>query len=66
MLTSTRVFDWGDALMIVEPETFIQWHRHAFRMFWHWKSRKPGRLPVPKNMRELVRQMDRDNPTWGE
>jgi hypothetical protein len=52
--------------MIVKPETFIKWHRSAFRMLWRWKSRKHGRPALPKNIRDLVRQMERDNPTWGE
>ena len=47
-------------------DTFIKWHRTAFRMFWRWKSRKEGRPALPKNLRELIRQMDRENPTWGE
>ncbi|MEP6871945.1 MAG: helix-turn-helix domain-containing protein, partial [Anaerolineaceae bacterium] len=66
MLALVRFFDWREALMIVKPATFIKWHRTAFRTFWGWKSQKRGRPPLPKNMRELVRQMDRDNPTWGE
>ena len=35
-------------------------------MFWRWKSRKTGRPPLPKNLKELIREMARDNPTWGE
>ena len=35
-------------------------------MFWRWKSRKRGRPPLPKNIRELILEMDRQNPTWGE
>jgi len=66
MIALARFFDWRDALIIVKPETFIKWHRTAFRMFWRWKSRKHGRPPLPKNLRELIRQMDRENPTWGE
>ena len=53
-------------LVIVKPETFIKWHRTAFRAFWRWKSRQRGRPPLPKNLRELIREMDRANPTWGE
>jgi hypothetical protein len=52
--------------MIVKPETFLKWQRTAFRMFWRWKSRNRGRPPLPKNIRELVRQMDHDNPTCCE
>ena len=66
MIALARFFDWRDALVIVKPETFIKWHRTAFRMFWRWKSRKRGRPALPRNLRELIRQMDRENPTWGE
>jgi hypothetical protein len=49
-----------------QPETFLEWHRTAFKTFWRWKSRKRGRPALPKNLRELVRRMACDNPTWGE
>jgi putative transposase len=52
--------------VIVKPETFLRWHRTAFQMFWRWRSRKRGRPALPDNLRELVRQMARENPTWGE
>jgi putative transposase len=66
LLALARFFDWRDTLAIVKPETFIKWHRTAFRMFWRWKSRKTGRPPLPKHLKELIREMDRNNPTWGE
>ena len=50
----------------MKPETFVKWHRTAFKMFWRWRSRKRGRPALPKNICELVRQMARENPTWGE
>ena len=36
-------------------------------MFWTWKVRhvKPGRPAVPREVRDLIRQMSRDNPLWG-
>jgi hypothetical protein len=66
MVALARFFDWRDALAIVKPETFLRWHRSAFKTFWRWKSRKPGRPALPKDLRELVRRMARENPTWGE
>jgi len=59
--------DWRSALVIVKPETIIAWHRKGFRLFWTWKVRRgrPGRPPVPKDVRELIRKMSRDNPLWG-
>jgi len=51
--------------VIVKPATLIGWHRHAFRLFWRWKSR-PGRLRIPVELRQLIARMVRENPTWGE
>ena len=66
MITLAKFFDWRNALAIVKPETFVGWQRTAFKLFWRWKSRKPGRPALPKNLRELICQMARENPTWGE
>ena len=59
--------DWRSALVIVKPETVIGWHRKGFRLFWTWKVRhgQPGRPPVSKEMRQLIRKMSRENPLWG-
>ena len=61
-----KLFAWRDALVIVKPDTFVRWHREAFGLFWRWKSRPSGRPALPRNIRTLIRQMDRENPTWGE
>jgi putative transposase len=58
-------FDWRQALSVVQPETFIRWHREGFHLFWRWKSR-PGRPPIPSELQALIRQMARENPTWGQ
>jgi putative transposase len=59
--------DWRSALVIVKPETVVAWHRKAFRVFWTWKIRRgqPGRPSIPKNVRDLIRTMSRENPLWG-
>ncbi len=57
--------DWPQALAIVQPETLIRWHRKGFKLFWSWKSR-PGRPRLPRNIRELIARMARENPTWGQ
>ena len=61
----SRFFDWKSALVVVKPETLIGWHRKAFRLFWRWKSR-PGRRLIPLDLRQIIVQMVRENPTWGE
>ena len=60
-----RWFDWRHALAVVQPETFLRWHRRGFRLFWRWKSR-PGRPPLPAELQALIRRMAHENPTWGE
>jgi putative transposase len=60
-----RWFDWRQALTVVQPATFLRWHRQGFRLFWRWKS-TPGRPPIPADLQALIRRMARENPTWGE
>jgi transposase InsO family protein len=60
-----RWFDWLPVLAVVQPKTFLRWHRQGFRLFWRWKSR-PGRPRIPAELQALVRQMAQDNPTWGQ
>jgi hypothetical protein len=56
---------WTDALIIVQPETVVSWHRAGFRLLWRWRSRSPGRPKVTKEIRELIRRMKAENPRWG-
>ena len=57
---------WRSALHIVRPETVLAWHRHGFRLFWTWKSRRrTGRPGVPADVRALIREMSTMNPLWG-
>jgi putative transposase len=59
--------DWRSSVFFVQPSTVIGWHRKGFRLFWTWKVRcgKPGRPAVPKDIRDLIRRMSRENPLWG-
>jgi putative transposase len=58
---------WREAIHIVSPDTVVAWHRRGFGLYWHWRSR-PGRLGRPaisRDVRELIRQIQRANPLWG-
>ncbi len=59
--------NWREVVVIVKPETVIGWHRKGFRLFWIWKSRRrrDGRPTVPREVRDLIRRMSRENPLWG-
>jgi len=61
-----RSINWRQLLVVVRPETLVRWHREGFRLFWRWKSRRPGRPPIPKDVQDLIADMARANRTWGE
>jgi hypothetical protein len=65
MVWLSHWFDWRQALVRVQPQTFIRWHRQGFRLFWRWKSRA-GRPPLPAELQALIGRTAADNPTWGE
>ena len=55
-----------DAIIIVQPETAIRWHRRGFRAHWRWKSRRVvGRPRIDCEIRARIRRMSRENPLWG-
>ncbi len=58
---------WRSALLIVQPDTVVAWHRQGFRLYWRWKSRtgKVGRPRIDAEVRNLIRCMSRENPLWG-
>ena len=62
----SRLFTWRVALINVKPETFLRWHRKGFQLLWRWKSRPRGRPRLPVNLRKLIVEMTRSNPSWGE
>ena len=41
---------WRSALILVQPETVLRWHRQGFRLYWRWKSR-PKRPPSLRKWR---------------
>jgi putative transposase len=61
----SRFFDWRGALVAVRPQTLIRWHRAGWKLLWRLKSR-PGRPPIPVELKSLIRRIANENPSWGE
>ena len=45
--------DWKSALMIVQPETVMSWHRKRFRRYW-WKLSQPKQPGRPRTHAEIT------------
>ncbi len=59
---------WKRALVLVQPETVVGWHRAGFKLYWAWLSRygtTVGRRCVSKEVRQLIFRMVAENRTWG-
>ena len=68
VLLARRVQAWRQALLLVQPDTLLRWHRHLFRRYWRRKSRPGAAARQPKVSAEaiaLIRAMAAANPLWG-
>ena len=59
--------DWRTALIVVQPDTVVRWHRQWLRRRWAQRSTRtpPGRPSTTAAIRTLVGQMTEANPLWG-
>jgi len=59
--------NWRTALVFVQPDTVVRWHRERLR--WRWTRRsariRVGRPRTGAAIRTLVRTMAAANPLWG-
>ncbi len=66
VLLASRVRAWKDAVLIVQPDTVLRWHRRGFRLFWRRKSRARSRPPrMPATTIALIQEMASTNQLWG-
>jgi hypothetical protein len=58
---------WYTALEFVQPRTVLAWQQQRFRDYWRRLSQhdKPGRPAIAQEVRALIQDMWRSNPTWG-
>jgi len=53
-------------VFFVQPKTLLRWHRELVSRKWTYPATKPpGRPPTAQVVRELVRRLATENPTWG-
>jgi len=66
VLLTRLVLGWQATLLIVQPDTVLRWHRHAFRLVWRAKSTTALKRPqiAPETV-ALIKRMAAENPLWG-
>jgi putative transposase len=65
VILSRLWFGWENALILVQPGTVIRWHRKGFKLYWKFKSQKPGRPSADIKIQRIVKKMIKENPLWG-
>ena len=66
VLLARAVRAWRQALLIVQPETLLKWHRQGFRLFWKHKSKATSHKPkVMIEIIALINDMAKKNRLWG-
>lgn len=67
VLLASKLPTWKQALVIVQPETVLRWHRDLFRWVWRRKSkpRRRGKPPLTDDIVALIKQMAQENRSWG-
>ena len=66
VLLAGRLRSWKSALLIVQPDTLLRWHKQGFHLCWRRKSRAKSQKPrLPTETIELIKQMALENCLWG-
>jgi putative transposase len=66
VLLARLVRTWQQALLLVQPETLLRWHRELVRLYWKRKSKATSHKPkIAEETIALIRQMAKNNRLWG-
>jgi hypothetical protein len=67
VLLASKLRTWKHALVIVQPDTVLRWHRDLFRWVWRRRSRprRRGKPPLTGDIVALIKQMAEENRSWG-
>jgi putative transposase len=57
---------WKQALVIIQPETLLRWHRQGFKLYWKYKSRAASAKPkISAEAVVLIKEMAAQKRLWG-
>jgi hypothetical protein len=58
VLLARMAHTWKQALIIVQPEALLRWHRLGFKLFWKYKSRAASLTPRISQETTALRKRD--------
>jgi len=66
VLLARLVRGWQAALLIVQPDTVLRWHRQGYRLVWRVRSATvPKRPQIAPATGALIKRVAAENPLWG-
>ncbi len=65
LLAAALLPAWRQAILVVQPETVLRWHRSGYRLFWRYRSRSRNRRRLDTGTVDLIRDMAKRNRLWG-
>jgi len=66
VLLARLVRGWRAALVIVQPDTLLRWHRQGFRLVWRVKSAIASKRPqVSAETVATIQRLAAENRLWG-
>ena len=66
VLLTRAVQAWRQALIIVQPETLLKWHRQGFRLFWKRKSKPMStQAKMAAETIALIKEIASNHRLWG-
>ncbi len=68
VLITSKLPTWKTALMIVQPDSLLPWHRDLFRRVWRLEATRKGtkgQRILAEDIVNLIKTMAKDNRTWG-
>ncbi len=66
VLLARLVREWRAALLIVQPDTLLRWHRQGFRLVWRVRSAGASQRPqVSAETVATIQRLTAENRLWG-
>jgi putative transposase len=66
VLLARVVQTWKHALIVIQPDTLLRWHREPFRVVWKRRSKAASHTPkIAAETVALINEMAGNNRLWG-